>query len=150
MTTSCSTPRTFVSARTNNEIGDLSGLLADELVATKRCAEKPTTAWEFAVSLGDRSPERASAILSRLNVEGTLARFKAGFNHYYGSPKMVLTTAPLALDKIISDSLKGLFLNCRYKAMEKLKGKQTVVPERNTRGTEEFANGENESSDCRC
>ncbi len=150
MTTGCSTSQTFVNARTNNKIDDLSGLLADELVATKRCAEKPTTAWEFAVSLGDRSPERASAILSRLNVEGILARFKAGLNHYYGSPKMVLTTTPLALDKIISDSLKGLLLNCRYKAMEKLKGKQTVVPEGNSRIAGEFANGENESSSCRC
>ncbi len=128
MTTSRAAPRTPVSIRTDNKTDDLRELIKDEIVAMRHCAEKPTTAWEFAVSLGDHNLERASTILRRLNTEGTLARFQAGLNHYYGSPKIVLTAAPPALGKIISDSLKGLLLNCRYKTMEKLKARQTVIP----------------------
>ncbi len=57
-----------------------------------------------------------------LATEGILARFRAGFNNYYAPTEVALTGEEPALRAIISDSLKSLFLSCRYKVIGKLKG----------------------------
>lgn len=90
--------------------------------------EKPVTAWEVAAKLGAGYIKQVSAVLDRLTTEGSLARFRAGFNNYYALPRVALTGKEPTLITIISDSLKGLFLGCRYEVMRKLKGTNKCSP----------------------
>ena len=121
MTTTGLIPRITASACLNDEVGRLPNPLVDELVTIILGQREPVTVWEVATKLGDGYAGQASAILNGLTANGLLARFKSGFNNYYASPKVALTSQKPTLRTIISDSFKRLFLSCRYKVMQKLR-----------------------------
>ena len=70
---------------------------------------KPLTVQKVIARLGDGYAEHASAILDRLVAWGVLAKFGAGFNNYYGSPREVLTGKEPTLGTVVLDSVKRLF-----------------------------------------
>ena len=114
--------RITTSAQVNNGVGSFRHLLVDKLVTVILYEGNPVTVWGVATRLGDCYAEQVLAILDELTAEGTLARFRAGFSNYYASPRVALTEKGPTLRTIISDSLKSLFLSCRYKLISKLKG----------------------------
>ncbi len=91
----------------------------DDQVKSLFYGEKPLTAWEVATKLRNGHTKQVSAILDGLTAEGILARFGAGFNKYYASPKVALTVEEPTLKTIISDSVKNLFLAPRCKVARK-------------------------------
>ena len=109
------------SAHVDDEVGSIRDLLVDKLVAITPYERKPVTIWEVAAKLGYGDTKQALAILDGLTAEGTLIRFRAGFNNYYASPKVALIGKEPSLRAIMSDSLKGLFLSCQYKVTRHLK-----------------------------
>ena len=88
----------------------------------------PVTVWEVADKLEASYINQISAVLDKLNTEGNLARFRAGFNDYYALPRVALVGKEPTLRTIISDSLKGLFIGCRYEVMRKFKGTNKYPP----------------------
>ena len=88
----------------------------------------PVTVWEVADKLETSYVNQISAVLDKLNTEGNLARFRAGFNDYYALPRVALIGKEPTLRTIISDSLKGLFIGCRYEVMRKFKGTHKCPP----------------------
>jgi len=88
----------------------------------------PVTVWEVADKLETGYINQVSAVLDKLNTEGNLARFRAGFNNYYALPRVALIGKEPTLRTIISDSLKGLFIGCRYEVMRKFKGTHKCPP----------------------
>jgi len=91
-------------------------------VRTLLMEQGPVTVWEVADKLEASYINQISAVLDKLNTEGNLARFRAGFNDYYALPRVALVGKEPTLRTIISDSLKGLFIGCRYEVMRKFKG----------------------------
>ena len=122
MVTTSLVPKITTNAQVNDEVGSFRHLLVDKLVTIILSEGKSVTVWGVATRLGDCCAEQVLAILDELTAEGTLARFRAGFSNYYASPRVALTEKGPALRTVISDSLKSLFLSCRYKVIGKLKG----------------------------
>ena len=121
MATASLVPKASTSVYVNDEVAGLRRLLVDNLMPIIIYDGKPVTFWEIVTKLEEGYIEQASAIFDELTAEGTLARFRAGFINYYASPRVVLTQKGPALRTIILDSLKSLFLSCRYKVMGKIK-----------------------------
>lgn len=121
MTTTSPVPKITTSAHVNDELGSFHDLSVDKLATIILYQGKPVTAWEVVAKLGNGYAGQASAILDRLTAEGILARFRAGFNNYYASPRVAFTEKGPNLRAIVSDSLKSLLLNCRYKVARYLK-----------------------------
>jgi hypothetical protein len=119
MATIRATHTTPKMAHAGDEAGNIRDLLADEQVKTVLYEGKPVTVWEVATRLGNIYIEQVSAILDGLTSEGILSRFRAGFNNYYAPPKVALTGEEPTFKTVISDSVKDLFLNLRYKAARK-------------------------------
>lgn len=92
--------------------------------------EKPVTAWEVAAELGASYINQVSAVLDRLTTEGSLARFRAGLNNYYALPKVAVTSKEPTLITVICDSLKCLFLGCRYAVTGRLNGTSKCSPKK--------------------
>jgi len=123
MTTTSLVSEVAASARANNESGSLRDFLTEEVVTTILCEGKPVTVWEVAARLGDDYTGQAAAILDKLAADGVLSRFRFGFNEYYAPPEVALTREELITARtLISNSLKGLLLSCRYKLKMKLGG----------------------------
>ena len=76
---------------------------------------KPMTIRNIAARLGDRHTGRVSAVLERLIADGKLARFRAGFSEYYALPEEALTGDGLRTRTIITDSVRNILLECRYR-----------------------------------
>lgn len=116
------------NAHVDDKVGSIWDLLVNEQVKIIIYEGKPVTACEVAAKLGERYTEQASAILDELTTERSLAKFRAGFNDYYASPKVALTEKEPNLKTVISDSLKSLLLTLRYKSMRKPKGRNKCSP----------------------
>lgn len=95
-------------------------LIPDEQVILGICQRKPITIWEVAAKMGGNNVRQASALLEGLTANGTLAKFKVGFNDYYASPKVALTRRGPTFRTVVSDSLKNLLLGFRYKVARHL------------------------------
>ena len=121
MATTSPIHKTTESAHVDDEVRTIRGLLVDELATIILHEGTPVTVWEVAAELGDGYTEQASAILDGLTTKVILARFRVGCNNYYAPPTLALTEKGPTLKAIISNSLKGLFLSCRYKLARHLK-----------------------------
>jgi len=113
-------PDTTTSVDVGDEVEAIQLPSLDERVRGLLEKEKPITVWKAAAKLGVGYINQVSAVLDGLTTEGSLATFKVGFNKYYALPKVALTSKEPTLITIISDSLEGLFLGCRYEVMAKL------------------------------
>ncbi len=102
-------------ASVNDEVECFQPLLVDETATIVLSEGRPVTVWKVAAKLGDGYVKQVLAILDRLTASGTLAKFRAGFNNYYASPKAALTEEVPTLRTVILDSLLSLILTCGYK-----------------------------------
>ena len=110
MATTMLIPKVVTNLQVNDGFEKFRHFSVDELVTSRPCERKPVTVWEVAAKMENNDVEQASALLEELAADGTLARFKVGFSHYYASPKVALTGRGPTLPTVVSDSLKNLLL----------------------------------------
>lgn len=108
-------PGIIKSAHLDGKVGVAPVPSADDQLKSLVDTGKAVTVWEVAGKLANGDPKQVSAILDGLTTKGIFAKFRAGFNNYYASPRLALTVEAPTLRTIILDSVKNLFLRLRYK-----------------------------------